>query len=128
MRLAQLTGDDGGYQGSVVVSGLFLHFLRLGYARRLGLSREQLHRVKVALVGPRETSVLTGSLLPSEAWTHGTVLRGNLGGLCGLAQILGDKLISGEVVVKCDASQETGCVLFESGSKEVHFWMEVLRT
>ncbi len=146
MGLAQLAGDVGGYEGSVVVSGLLLHLLRLGDARglgRLGLSGGKVHRVKVTLVGTGKASVLTGGLLPSEAWAHGSILHGNLGrlGRCvgilgrprllrlgldgfGARHVLGDKLLVWKIVVSCDASQETGGVLLkgrgEDGAEGVH--------
>ncbi len=140
MGLAQLAGDVGGNQGNVVVRGLLLHLLRLGDARGLGglgLARGQRHAVEVTLVRAREAPVLTGGLLPRKARAHRTILNRNLrrlgrsirvlGGpgllhlnLDGLRtrQVLDDKLVVREIVVSCDASQETGGVLLESRSED----------
>ena len=93
--------------------------------------------MKVALVRPWEASVLAGGLLPGEAGAHGTVLDRNfrrlrrsirvLGGpgLLHLGlddfwarQVLGYKLVLREIVVRCDASQETEGVLLKGGSED----------
>ncbi len=137
MGVAQLAGDLGGNQGDVVVRGLLLHLLRLGDAGGLGLPCWEGNRVEVTLVGTREAPVLTGGLLPCEAGAHGAILHRNLGGLWGCVwvlggprllhlgldgirarQVLGDKLVVGEIVVSCDASQETGGVLIKGGSED----------
>ena len=94
---------------------------RLG---RLRLARGQSHGVEVTLVRSRETPVLTRRLLTGQTRTNRSVLSRNLGGpgdFDGLARILGDKLLDGKVVVKCDASKKANRVLFEGRSEEVHF-------
>ena len=117
------------------MSGLLLDLLSLGNPgglRGLGLTVGQGDRVEVALVGSGQAPVLTGGLLPGQARAHGAVRRGNLGslgslGLAGLlgslggsnlGQVLGDKLLSREVVVKCDAGKELGGVLFKHGNEQ----------
>jgi len=152
--VAQLAGDVGGNQGDVVVRGLLLHLLRLGDAGGfggLGLPCWEGNRVEMALVGTRKAPVLTRGLLPGEAGAHGAILHRNLGGfgwsirilggpgllhlgLDGIRarQVLGDKLVVGEIVVSCDASQETGGVLLEGGSEDnterVHLFVACLVT
>ena len=95
---------------------------RLG---RLRLARGQSHGVEVTLVRSRETPVLTRRLLTGQTRTNRSVLSRNLRGFFrdfdGLARILGDKLLNGKVVVKCDASKKANRVLFEGRSEKVHF-------
>ena len=135
MGVAQTTGAIGGDKGGVTVDGLLLHHLGLGDARGLGglgLAVGQGDRVEVALVGSGQAPVLTGGLLPGQARADGARLEGDLGslgrlGLAGLlgslggrnlGQVLGDKLIEGKVVVKCDAGKELGGVLFKHGNEQ----------